>query len=273
MFWSKAFGVFVPFIIPSTHIIILSHFWSSYAVKVKRDDCTCSCWDTVYKAAFESGLTTSYKHMYFNATPNILYIWFLIVIAIIATYEGFKKSIWLIHRGSARLPMVGLFCTAVVSLYIAWWDLINYINDDYYNQLNYQLWMSSIEIISTALVLNLVNTQVYLRNKKLAIISILGAARMMLRFYNDFYGLWVFSDEEPGDLYELRSDLIKGVPDLVHFLIPIFVMQKNLSVAQNKRRKKKQSQAYTMGDIFCIFNTLLFFATLTLVIVFRNMFM
>lgn len=273
MVWEHIVGVLIPFLIPSTHIIILYYFWSVYAIQVRQQHCTCTCWDTIFKASFESGQTTAYKHMYFNATKNTMYMWGLVIVGTIASYEGFKKSIGLILRRSARFLMVFLFCISVVSQYIGWWDLINYINDDHYSQINYQVFMSLNELISTIYVLNLSNVQVHFQKKKLAIILALGIARVIVRFFNDFYGLWVFTtEEEPGDLDQLWSDLIKGVPDVVHILLTFFVMQMKQGANQRKRRNKRESDAYTMEDIFFIFNLMLFFSALTLIIVFRDMF-
>lgn len=268
IFWDVALGLLVPFFVPTTHIFILQ-YWSVYAYEVRPDRCTCTCWDTIFKANFESGLSTGYKHMYFNATRNTMFMWLLVVTGAIASYEGYKKTIRLLFRQSARFPMVLMFCTSIVSQYIGWWDLINFINDDHYTQLNYQLFMSVVELLSSIYVLHLTSVQVRLTNKKLSIISGLALVRMVHRFVNEFYGLWVFSDEEPGSQDQLRADLIKGVPDLVHFLFPIFIMQMKLRSAR-KYRRIIENNSYNLADVFFLFNVFLFFTVLTLLVIFRD---
>lgn len=39
----------IPMLIPAVHIFILQKFWSYYTYNVNKEDCRCSCWDTVFK--------------------------------------------------------------------------------------------------------------------------------------------------------------------------------------------------------------------------------
>jgi len=136
-----ACGSLAPALIPPAHIVILWYFWENYARYVDRHFCTCSCWDTVFKGPYESGVA-AYKHMYFNATPNSFKMWILTVFAVIALYECIKRLIALILQQRVRYSMLLLFLLSIFSHYYAWWAYINYYNDDYYNQWNHQLFFT-----------------------------------------------------------------------------------------------------------------------------------
>lgn len=136
-----ACGSLAPALIPPAHIAILWYFWENYARYVDKHFCTCSCWDTVFKGPYESGVA-SYKHMYFNATQNTFKMWLLTVFAVIALYECIKRLIALILQQRLRYSMLVLFSLSIFSHYYAWWAYMNYYNDDYYQQWNHQLFFT-----------------------------------------------------------------------------------------------------------------------------------
>lgn len=104
---------------------------------VDKRFCSCSCWDTVFKATYESGIA-SYKNFYFNATVNTLKIWLLIVVGIISLYECIKYLTKLFISRKLRYSMAFLFTLSIFSHYYAWWSYLNYLNDDFYSQWNHQ---------------------------------------------------------------------------------------------------------------------------------------
>ena len=61
-----ACGSLAPALIPPAHMLVLAYFWENYSRYVDKHFCTCSCWDTIFKGPYESGVA-SYKHLYFNA--------------------------------------------------------------------------------------------------------------------------------------------------------------------------------------------------------------
>lgn len=147
-----------PAVLPIVHIFVLWYFWQAYARYVEHSlhptifwsnfwflwnrfvdkrFCSCSCWDTVFKATYESGIA-SYKNFYFNATTNTLKIWLLIVIGIISLYECIKYLTKLFISRHLRYSMAFLFCLSIFSHYYAWWAYLNYLNDDFYSQWNHQ---------------------------------------------------------------------------------------------------------------------------------------
>lgn len=265
-------GILLPFLVPSTHIILLYLFWSQYAFHVQREHCTCSCWDTVFKASYETGNPSFYKHMYFNATTSTMYMWLLIVLGCIGLYEGSKKTMRHVLRKTARPSIVFLFSVSVVSQYRAWWDLINYINDEHYAQIYYQCVASLTEVISTFHVLDLINDQVHLKTKNLTIIWGLSIARMSSRFLNDLYEL--LSEQFDDDF---GSQLAKFLPDLIHFVVPIGLMYLHRdsfgSYRQIGRVYKNSSEnddSWTASDIYCILGFVSCLLVVSLLMIFKN---
>lgn len=136
-----ACGSLAPALIPPAHMLVLAYFWENYSRYVDKHFCTCSCWDTIFKGPYESGVA-SYKHLYFNATQNSFKMWLLTVFAVIALYECIKQLIALILQQRCRFSMLLLFSLSIFSHYYAWWAYINYYNDDYYQQWNHQLFFT-----------------------------------------------------------------------------------------------------------------------------------
>lgn len=154
-------GSLLPALILPAHIVIFWYFWHDYARYVDREQCNCSCWDTVFKGlcfanvhttsicwdfVFRAGTyetdIASYKHMYFNATPNSFKIWILTVFGVIVMYESVKWLVSLIIQNTVRYSMIVLFVSSVYSHYYGWWAYINYYNDEFYSQWNHQLFFS-----------------------------------------------------------------------------------------------------------------------------------
>lgn len=119
------------------HIYVLWRFWQSYSRYVDKRVCSCSCWDTVYKGPYESGVA-SYKHMYFNATRNSVKMWILVVVGVIALYETTKYVLGLMSKRKLRYDFLILFASSIFSHYYAWWAYLNYYNDEFYSQFNHQ---------------------------------------------------------------------------------------------------------------------------------------
>lgn len=144
-FFPALIGFMFPTLLPIAHIVVLWYFWQAYARFVDKRFCSCSCWDTVFKATYESGIA-SYKNFYFNATINTLKIWLLIVVGIISLYECIKYLTKLIISNQLRYSMAFLFCLSIFSHYYAWWAYMNYLNDDFYSQWNHQTFFTVTQI-------------------------------------------------------------------------------------------------------------------------------
>ena len=69
---------------------------SQHSVNVTRDHCSNSCWDTNFKAGYETGAGI-YKHVYFNTTWQAGVMWGITIIAVISLYECIKY-LWSLTR-------------------------------------------------------------------------------------------------------------------------------------------------------------------------------
>ena len=79
----------VPILIPVVQFGLVYRLWDQFNQPVDKKLCSCSCWDTVFKGPYETGLG-GYKHFYFNSNGNTAIIWFLTVMSVIALYESVK---------------------------------------------------------------------------------------------------------------------------------------------------------------------------------------
>ena len=98
-----------------------------------------------FQGTYETGVA-SYKHLYFNSTRNVLLIWLLTVLAVVALYEAIKRLASLGINGRLRFPMALLFLLALFPHYYSWWSYLNYWNDDFYAQWHHQLYFSTTEV-------------------------------------------------------------------------------------------------------------------------------
>ncbi|XP_015115939.1 uncharacterized protein LOC107040376 [Diachasma alloeum] len=217
----KFVGVLAPLVVPPLHILFLYYFWREYSRDVDKQYCSCSCWDTVFKGSYESGVA-SYKHMYFNATPNSLKIWATIVIGVVAFYETAKYLAWLAFQRRLRLGMLVLFISAIFSHYYSWWVYINYWNDDFYSQWYHQMFFSITELISTVLVVLLADSKSPVTGKKSVVISGIGMVHIFAGSWDQFVTNVLRGE---GYAHQVIRDLGFMIPDILHVLIPLFSLR------------------------------------------------
>ncbi|XP_016843897.1 uncharacterized protein LOC100121962 isoform X2 [Nasonia vitripennis] len=214
---SNIFGFLAPLVIPPLHIAFIYYFWQDFARDVDKQYCSCSCWDTVFKGSYESGVA-SYKHMYFNATSNTLKIWVTIVLGVIVFYETVKHLAWLGFQKHLRWRMFILFMTAVFSHYYSWWVYINYWNDDFYSQWYHQFFFSATELISTILVVHLADDRNPItRRKAFGIVSI-ALLHILAGGWDQFVTNVVRGE---GYAHQVVRDLGFMIPDVLHVIIPL----------------------------------------------------
>uniref|UniRef100_A0A8D8YUX8 Uncharacterized protein n=1 Tax=Cacopsylla melanoneura TaxID=428564 RepID=A0A8D8YUX8_9HEMI len=146
----------IPGLLLPLHIYTFYYFWSDYKRDVDKHLCSCSCWDTVFKGSYESGVA-SYKHVYFNATCTAFKMWLLSIVFIIVLYESMKLLIWLGLQWKLRISMCIIFLASIFPHYYTWWCFMNYYNDEYYHQWYHQLVFSISEMFSSCMILYLCN--------------------------------------------------------------------------------------------------------------------
>ncbi|KAK6617615.1 hypothetical protein RUM44_005203 [Polyplax serrata] len=214
-------GLF-PGLIPPLHILVLYKFWGRYARRVDKRYCSCSCWDTVFKGTYESGVA-SYKHVYFNATSNTVKIWLTTVGSILILYESLKYELKLLLSCQLR-PLMGiLFLSSLFSHYYTWWVYINYWNDDFYLQWNHQLFFTLTEAVSTALVLNMSNTKVKIVPKKILIVVSIALIHILAGGMDQFVTNVIWRE---GHTHQVLRDLALVVPDILHVVLPVVQLYK-----------------------------------------------
>ncbi|XP_066589937.1 uncharacterized protein [Prorops nasuta] len=244
---SRFVGILAPLTVPPLHIAFLYYFWQEYMRDVDKQYCSCSCWDTVFKGSYESGIA-SYKHMYFNATTNTLKIWITVVIGIITFYETVKYLTWLAFQQRLRLSMMILFATAVFSHYYSWWVYINYWNDDFYSQWYHQFFFSSTELISTLLVIHLADNKNTITHRKAFGIAAIAILHILAGGWDQFFTNVVRGE---GYAHQVVRDLGFMIPDILHVAIPLWSMNyKNCLLPGAGKRDHpniKRDLAYMLG--------------------------
>ena len=97
------FGLSVPVLIPVGQFgLVFGWLWDQYNRPVDRKLCSCSCWDTVFKGSYETGVG-KYKHFYFNSNQNMAIIWSLTVVCTVALYEGCKHCLTQFLNGKLHI--------------------------------------------------------------------------------------------------------------------------------------------------------------------------
>ncbi|XP_011161196.1 uncharacterized protein LOC105196788 [Solenopsis invicta] len=219
---SRFMGIIGPLTIPPLQIVTLYYFWQDYSRVVDKRYCSCSCWDTVFKGSYESGIAP-YKHMYFNATSNMLKIWVLIVVGVIAFYETMKHLARLAIKQRLRQSMMLLFSTALFSNYYSWWVYINYWNDDFYSQWYHQLFFTITELISTAWVVHLADKKNPITHRKAFGIAAIALLHIVAGGWDQFFENVVRGE---GHAHQVIRDLGFMIPDILHVVVPLWLIKR-----------------------------------------------
>ncbi|XP_055840615.1 uncharacterized protein LOC129908261 isoform X1 [Episyrphus balteatus] len=217
-----ALGSLAPALIPPGHIAVLWYFWDKFNLTVDKQVCSCSCWDTVFKGPYESGIA-SYKHMYFNATQNSTKMWILTVMAVIGLYECIKQLISLTIQKHVRYSMMLLFALSIFSHYYAWWMCINYYNDDYYRQWNHQMFFTITELISTVMIVHLANIHNQVTSKKVLCVIGIALLHIVTSSFDQFITNVIRGE---GFAHQVIRDIGFMVPDLLQVILPLWLFQK-----------------------------------------------
>jgi len=215
--WVNVLAVLLPLCIPVIQMNLFSHLWKQYNRVINRKTCSCSCWDTVFKGTYESGIS-GYKHLYFNATPQAAKMWILTVTFIIAAYESMKYLLQLFCRKELRYSMFLLFASVVYSHYYSFWAYINYYNDDFYSQFYHQLFFSVTELCSTAVVLQLANSNTDVTSNKLLVILNIALLHVLIAGWDQFVTNVIKGE---GQLHQVLRDLLFMIPDILHITISL----------------------------------------------------
>lgn len=210
-------SVLLPLCLPLFQFGLVYNLWSEHAVVVKREFCQNSCWDTVFKAGYETG-AGSYKHVYFNSTWQAGAMWVLTLLSAIALYEAGKYLVSLHTEGRLRWRMGLLFLAAVYPHYYAYWTIWGYLNDDFYEQVCHQLLFTVTELASTVAVLQLADKNLQASPHRLMVVVGIAGGHVLASAWDQFVSN-VMKGE--GGVHQVLRDLGFMVPDLLHILLPI----------------------------------------------------
>ncbi|XP_069676518.1 uncharacterized protein [Periplaneta americana] len=216
-------GCLAPVFFPPIHIGILYYFWEDFSRSVDKHFCSCSCWDTVFKGTYETGVA-AYKHLYFNATTNTFKIWVLTVVSMIALYECIRYLTLLAIQRQLRWSMLILFLSSVFAHYYSWWAYVNYWNDDYYSQWNHQLFFTLTELFSTIFVVHLAYSDNIVTNHKA--LGIIGVAliHVVAGGWDQFIENVVRGE---GYSHQVLRDLGFMIPDILHVCLPLYELRRS----------------------------------------------
>lgn len=253
-FMNFIFSAVFVFILPFIHIGIFYRYWVPDKPVVNKARCACDCFDTVFRGRYEYP-PSSYKHFYFNATSNSLWIWMIVVLGVLALYEVVRYVFTLAWEGRIRWSMVAVLTSALYPHYYGWWGLINYLNEDFYPQWYHQIIFSLTEAASTAMVVHLCNSRAPMTPSKLFFIIVINLQHIIVAGLDQFIKNIIYRE---GQGFEAVRDLALMMPDLLHVLFPFFELQ-NIAM---KRRQPIVSlfykEEYMLAGLVLILFTLLF---------------
>ena len=110
-----------------------------------------------------------------------------------------------------------LFLSVLFPHYYAWWAYFNYLNDDYYSQLLHQFFFTATELISTIVVLHLVDRQqANVTPRKILVILSVATLHVAASGWDQF----VFNVlRGEGMMHQVLRDLGFMLPDLLHIYL------------------------------------------------------
>lgn len=151
----------------------------------------------------------------------MLAVWLVVVTGIILLYECVRYIVPLVYysRSLLRHEMLALFVSSLYPHYYGWWGLINYINEDFYEQWKHQLFFTITEIMSTAVVVQLCCRDNRLSPWKLLFIVVINLTHIIVSSLDQFITNVV---QRGGQQFEAVRDLALMAPDIFHVLLAYF---------------------------------------------------
>ncbi|XP_061183044.1 uncharacterized protein LOC133191313 [Saccostrea echinata] len=226
-------------IIPCIHIGIVNNIiWVPEKPKVNRTRCHCDCFDTVFKGSYERVGKTTYKHIYFNATYEMLVIWVMTLGVIIVSYESFKHLYDLYNHRLLRWRMFFLFILDVYPNYYSYWMFFNYTNDGYYSQFYHQMFFTVTELFSTWTVFQLCSKTLDTDSIRSFIIISISLIHILLGGVDQFFAQLILWQD---NAFQRFRDLGFLLPDLLHVLFTIQLL--------SEERRTKWEKTFTINEL------------------------
>lgn len=233
--------------LPYLHIGIYHlKIWVPDKPRIQKNNCTCSCFDTVFRGAYENPGMTRYKHVYFNATWQTFRIWIFTVIFVLMAYESIKYLMSLIRKRSVRKSMLLLYILNIYPHYYSWWSYFSYYNEDFYYYFKHHMWFTVTEVISTCIVLNLCDKHNEIVSWKMLSVISINIMHIVVGAMDQFISDVVYGK---GASFHKARNIALMLPDCLHVIIPLW----ELYILAKKREVKIYQICYREELITCFF--------------------
>lgn len=173
--------------------------------------------------SYENPRKTGYKHMYFNATFEMLIIWILTLVTIILAYESFKRLLNLYSTGNLRWRMLILFLLDIYPNYYSYWSYFNYTNDGFYAQVYHQLFFTTTELVSTWNVFRLCSKDTKMESGSVMCIVAISIIHILLGGVDQFFVQLILWKEKT---FQRARNIGFVLPDILHVILTIQEMAK-----------------------------------------------
>ncbi|XP_052091738.1 uncharacterized protein LOC127728413 [Mytilus californianus] len=247
-------GFFLLVTLPYIHIgIMYAKIWVPDKKPVSYNNCTCSCWDTVFKGSYENQKKVGYKHMYFNATKQTFSMWTITMAAVLAFYELVKHLLRLYVEGNLRYSMLFLLILSIYPQYFSWWVYLNYFNDDFYKQFVHQMFFTVTELVSFMIIVRMCSYENDITPNHLIGVLSINLVHIVVGGLDQFFEHLVLMD---GKQFKRIRSLALVIPDVLCIVI---------SIIEYKRSRSRLISRKESVHVLCL--TFLLFLLIKLVLI------
>ncbi|XP_052784355.1 uncharacterized protein LOC128220129 isoform X2 [Mya arenaria] len=207
-------------LLPYFHIGIFHlKFWVPDKAPVMKNNCTCSCFDTVMRGEYENPGRTRYKHIYFNATWQTFRIWMFTIVFVLLAYESIKYIIPLVRKRKFRTSMFVLNLVNIYPHYYSWWSYFSYYNEDFYRYFKHHMWFTVTEMITTCIVLNLTDIKNEIVSWKILAIVSINVMHILVGGMDQFISDVIYGQ---GANFHKARNIALMIPDVMHVVVPLW---------------------------------------------------
>jgi len=217
-FLASALATAIIVLLPFLHIgVFYMMIWVPDKPKVNKNECTCNCFDTIFRGQYEMPGFSTYKHIYFNSTPTTFKIWVLTVLCILMCYESVKYLFHVHQTSSFRKSWMALYLINIYPHYYTWWSFFSYYNEQFFTYFFHHVFFSVTEILVTAVVLNLCSRKNEVKGWKILLILAVSLVHIIVSGLDQFIAHVL---QGQGRNFQNARNVGLMVPDLLHVIIP-----------------------------------------------------
>ena len=141
---------------------------------------------------------------------------------VLIAYECVKYLSVVILKRQLRMNMFVLFLSSLYAHYYGWWGLIQYLNEEYWQQWYHQIFFSLTELLSSAIVVHLCSKNVKIQAWKLLVILNINLMHIVIGGLDQFIDNVIKGE---GQTFETVRDLGLMTPDVFHVLVSYFELR------------------------------------------------